>query len=276
MASVNKQNNYEQVYNVSEDPAVLSQATLSLCVIMPRGVWVAAYNGKSELVSIHYTGYSKRKPVWQTEFYEQLFATEPLLAKKDQVAGVFLCTEKNMIVPDALYDAEEAKNWLARLHMVEPGEMVQAFALPEEKTQYVLAVPVNIIELIKINFKRAKTLPFAYYQLNGHADDGLHAYCCVTPEQVCISVYNDQKLQWHRIADFSVNESLAFNIKHYCREHGIDDAAMQVHCTVATAVEYDTMNGLSHHYPTVWGKGEKPKSRWVPAISLANQLLSCV
>jgi hypothetical protein len=277
MASANTHNNYEQVYNASESPNLLAKASRTICVLMPRGVWAAAFSDENELLTIHYTGYSKNKPVWQLDFFEHLFGTEPIFADKNNVAGVFLCTAKNLLVPEELYSENEAKSWLHALHFVEPSEDVQAYSLLEQDARYVLAIPRNITELIRINFRNAETLPLALYQFKGVDTAKFKAYCCITPEHVCTTLHGDGKLLWHRITEYTNGEGAAFNIKHYCRENNIDESQLEVICNSMLASEYDAINGLSLQFRGVWdGSNERPKSRWQPSISLAKQLLACV
>ncbi len=98
----NNSNTYEQVYNVTEDESLLSKVGIVIGVLVQRGLLVAGFSTTKELLTMHYTGYNKSRPVWALDFFEHLFSNEPVLAGREKVKSMFICSEKNLIVPDAL------------------------------------------------------------------------------------------------------------------------------------------------------------------------------
>lgn len=269
---------YEQVYNVREDDSLLSQVEDVVCVLIQRGVLVIGYNAARELLTLHYTGYNKNKPVWALDFFEQLFANELLLTRRSKVRAVFICAEKNLVVPDALYDETEAKNWLKRIYFVEPGDVICSAHIDEDSAHYLYAVPVNITELIKINFEKAAVLPLPVYHFsNKPQEQNLYLQCCLTNDQVCTTLHNDGKLLWHKIFDQTCAEDIAYGIKHLCVENNISPAKISLACNAVSAAEYHTVNELSQYFPGIKsGNGLAISSDWDPVISLAQQLIACV
>lgn len=156
-----------------------------------------------ELLTIHYSEYSSTRPVWELDFFEQLFASEPLLAVREKVKGVFLAGDKNLVVPDELYSAPDAEAWLRRIHFVEHLDRVAAFAMENDKAQLLQAFPLNIVELVKINFKRATVLPLQEYQLEHSNTQSLHLQCFITRDQVFASLHNYSQLLWYQVFDYA-------------------------------------------------------------------------
>ena len=152
MATVTN-NIYEQIYNVQEDETIPSRVAFVICVLVQRGLLVAGFSVSKELLTLHYTGYNKTKPVWELSFFEHLFSQEPLLVAKEKVKAVFICSNKNLIVPDALYEEKDAQNWLKHIYFIEQKDVIESFRLEDDKASYLHAVPLSISELIKINFK---------------------------------------------------------------------------------------------------------------------------
>ncbi len=111
MTAINN-NTYEQVYYAHDDEGAMARVAHVICVLVRRGLMIAGFNNNKELLTIHYTGYSTNKAVWELDFFEHLFANEPLLIARDKVKGVFICSEKNLVVPGDLYDEREATRWL--------------------------------------------------------------------------------------------------------------------------------------------------------------------
>lgn len=270
-------NTYEQVYNVTEDESLLSRVGIVICVLVQRGLMVAGYSLTKELLTIHYTGYNKSKPVWALDFFEHLFANELLLAGRDKVKGVFICTDKNLIVPDALYDETEAKSWLKHIHFIERNDVITSCHLEDDKANYLFATPVNITELIKINFRKAAILPLPIYHFRNTQQKSLYLQCCITNEQVCATLHNYSQLLWHRVFVYSSAEDIAYHIKHLCVENNISPSKITLNSNTISAAEYSVLNEVSQYFPGMKsGSGYSVNTQWDAAISLAQQLIVCV
>ena len=277
MADIINTGNTEQVYNVREEEHLSARVALVLCVLVQRGVYIAGFSITKELLTIHYSEYSSTRPVWELDFFEQLFATEPLLAVREKVKGVFLAGDKNLVVPDELYAAAEAEAWLRKIHFVERSDRVAVFPMENDKAQLVQAFPLNIVELVKINFKKASVLPLQEYQMEYENAQSLHLQCFFTRDQVVATLHNYSQLLWYQVFDYACAEDIAYAIKNLCKENYIDPVKLHIACTAVSGSEYDVINELTRYFPSVKsGNGLTIHSRWDPAICLANQLLACV
>jgi len=268
---------YQQVFNIEEDETLLSRVEVVICILMQRGLFIAGFDGSKALLTIHYTGLSKSKQVWDLDFFEQLFANEQLLTMREKVKAVFISSDKNIIVPEDLYDESAAKKWLNRIHYVEQNELVTAYSLHSDKAKYVVATPVNITELVKINFKKANISPLPIYNFLGGRQQSLYLQCCISSEQVSATLHNYSQLMWHKVFTYTNAEDIAFEMKHLCMENNISPSKLNIVINAISAAEYDVINDLSQYYPGLKsGDGTTIQSRWQPAISLAKQLLGCV
>ncbi len=268
---------YEQIYNVHEDETLSHRVALVIGVLVPRGLYLAGFSITKELLTIHFMGYSTSKPVWELDFFEQLFASEPLLAVREKVKGIFVSSAKNLIVPDELYDETAAASWLHQLHYVEQQEVIATHPLENDKATYLQAVPTNINELIKINFKKAVVLPLCDYHFAAPQVQSLHMQCCLSNEQVTATLHNYSQLLWHRVFDYNTAEDIAYALKLMCKENYIDPAKLNITCNCLSGAEYDIINELTQYFAHLKaGNGLTIHTRWEPAISLANQLLGCV
>jgi hypothetical protein len=270
-------NTNEQVYNAKGDKSTASQIVFVICALVQRGLYIAGFSASKELLTIQYTGYNKNKPVWEIDFFEHIFNTDPILAKKDRVVGVFIGSDKNLIVPDELYDEDSAATWLSRIHFIETNDVIYTYPLADEKATYLLAAPVSITELVKINFQHAEVLPLAIYQFRGIHASGYQLQLCLSGEQVCITLHNSGQLLWHRVFGHTSAEEIAYVINNYCLENKIDPAQLNLACTGISATEFDRMNELTQYFPGLKaGDGSSISMIWDGAISLAQQLLACV
>ena len=270
-------NTNEQVYNAQGDKAIGSRLAAVICVLVQRGMFIAGFSPTNELLNIHYTSYNANKPVWALDFFEHIFSTDPALANKDIVKGVFVSTDKTLIVPEELYSKEEAEKWLSRIHFVEATDLVCAYALDDEKAYYLQAVPVGMLELIKINFARAEILPVSIYQFHNPNAGPYYTQICLSGEQVSVTLHNAGRLLWHKVYGYGSAEDIAYSLKQYCRESDIDPALLNVSCTGLSASEFETINELTQYFPKIKaGNGSDFTGMWDGAISLAQQLFACV
>ena len=269
-------NTNEQVYNVRENEALLPQVSSVVCVLVQRGLFIAGFNAVNELLTIQYSGYNRNRPVWELDFYEHIFSNEDILADKNKVKGVFINSDKNIIVPEELYTENDAKSWLKRVHYVEHSDAVTDYALHDEPATFVHAVPVNIAELVKIHFKSAVILPLSVYQLRNPNKRPVSMQLCLSNEQVCVSVHRGGRLQWHKVFGGSSAEDIAYQLNLYCKQNNIDTSGLYVTCTAFSAAEYDRINDLTQYFPGIVTGNGAINGIWHPAISLSQQLLACV
>ena len=267
----------EQVWNVSEDNTLSGQVSQVTVHLLPRGLLIAGFSPGNDLLTLHYTGFSNNRPIWELAFFEQLFAHGPLLANKANVKGVFILPDRQLLIPDELYDKNEAENWLCKIHFIERTDIIQHYPLSHTKAHYLYAVPVNITELIRINFNKASVLPASVYQFRNLPAKGAVAQCLITAEQVCATLHNNGQLLWHNVFDYNKAEDIAYPLMQVIDENLIPRHQVSVRCNGISAAEHVVIGNLSQYFPGITtGDGYGFTSSWEGAISLAIQLFSCV
>src|ERR1700739_1729665 len=95
-------NTFEQAYNAREGDDLSQKVVHVVCLLLPRAIMVAAFGATRDLLAIRYTCYGAGRRVWALDFFEHILLQEPLLAAREKVRGVFLASERNLIVPEAL------------------------------------------------------------------------------------------------------------------------------------------------------------------------------
>jgi hypothetical protein len=192
------------------------------------------------------------------------------------VKAVFINSSKNLVVPEDLYEEKAAKEWLKRIHYTEARDIIDTCPIEEDKARYLQAVPMNIAELIKINFKKAAILPMPVYHFRNPRKQSLFLHCYITSEQICATLHNYSQLLWHRIFDYTCPEDIAFGIKHFCMENNISPSKIAFRCDAISAAEYNTLTMLSQYFPGIRSGKGVINTNWDASISLAQQLFECV
>jgi len=275
MTAINK-NTFEQVYNVREKEDLSPKVSHVICLLLQRGIMVAGFNASGDLLVIHYTGYNPSKPVWALDFFEHIFVQEPLFANRDKVKGVFILGDRSLLVPDALYEKDDAGKWLRGIHYIEAKERTGAYSLERDKATYIYAAALGILELLKINFKKSAILPLPAYQFQNTSNQGAYINCFITSEQACATFYNNGQLLWHKVFDYSTAEDIAYEINHLCRTYNILSSEVTLACDTISAAEHNILLALSQFFPGMRSGIGPIKNNWDGAISLAQLLFKCV
>lgn len=270
--AIEHQNIYRQVYNVREDEQLLAGLHHVTCIFARRAVLAIGYDANNELLSLHYAGYGKERPVWELGFFEQLFHQEPLLVQHDKISNVFVLTSSEMLVPDALYNKDAAEQWFKSIHFTERNDVITHYAAAAHKAMYLYTIPHGINELIRISCHSAVVRPLAAGQLGNAAP----LQCVLTGEQACVTLQNNGKLLWHKVFDYAQAEDVAYEIKLLCKEHNINSDKITIACGSISTTEYAAVNGLSQYFGGITGSdGQYIKSLWGPTLSMVKQLEAC-
>lgn len=270
---VEHQNIYRQVYNAREDEQLLSRLDKVTCVFARRCLLAIGYDAAGELLSVHYVAYGKERPVWELDFFEQLFHQEPMLVKQNKINKVFVLTSSNVIIPAELYDKGEAENWFNKIHFTEPNDTVTHYQLAAGQPYYLYNIPHGINELIKISCRNAAVRPLPACQLTKPAQP---LQCILTHEQASITLHHNNKLLWHKVIDYTQAEDVAYEIRLVCSEHNINADRLTMACSAVSTTEYAAINALSQYSGSITGgDGQFIKSLWGPVLSLVKQLETC-
>jgi len=272
-----KQNRLRQVYNAPGEVNVLAQIQELICVLSRRCILAAGINQTGNVVTMHYMAYTPDKTIWDMDFFDYSFATEPIFVAKEKMKKVFFCSEKEMISPDALFEKGAVEQWLQKIYFLEQTDVCIHKTLPVQQVHISYAIPLNIRELISINFKNAEILPFSIYHLECKVSPNYFTKLCLTSEQAMVSIYSHQKLIWHKIFPYIRAEDVAYEIRLVCAEHNIDANRMLINANYLDITEYVIVNELSQFFAAIrTGEGQKIEDLWGPVLSLIQQLKICV
>ncbi len=156
MSEVINNNLNQQVYTIHNSDALLNQVDKVFCVLLPRGVLIAGFSDRGDLLMIRYSDYKPDLPIWILDFFEHQFINEPLLTDSTKVTAVFIASDKSYIVPDTLYSEETAQEWLKKLYYIEINETIATYPLRDDKAVFVYAWASAIESLVNRYFTKAK------------------------------------------------------------------------------------------------------------------------
>jgi hypothetical protein len=270
-------NSFNQYYNINDDEVTPSQVDNMLCVLVQRGFLIAGFNSRKELLTIRYFGNRPDKIAWDAEFFNSIILNEPFLADTEKVKGLFLLSERNMIVPHDLYKEQTSKNWLRQIHFIEQDDFIEAYPLDADRAVYIMAIPGLIKNLVTNNFRNAEIKPLALYQFRKPPKIGLCLQAFVSAEQACAAIHIDGNLLWHRVFDYNSAEDIVFEGKYLCKENNYFATKLSILFNSLTAAEFPVLSEYSQYYPAMKsGEGNRIHTSWDAPVTLIQQLQACV
>ncbi len=266
------------VYNVHEGESLLGQVGKVICIILPRGFLVAGFSERGDLLMIRYKDYDKSLPTWIIDFYEHHFIDEPLLSQPQAVVATFIGSDKYLITPNKLYEEHAARKWMDSLFFIEDSDIIATHHLHEDQAQYIYAFPGPIKGLATRYFNDTKVLPLPAYQFTQHQKSDIGIHCCITPEQVFATLYQNKILQWHQVFSYQTGEDIAYHISLLCKQKNIRSEALDIECSLIHSGLNPILGNLSQYFPNIRqseGGMMSTNRQWMPTISLLQRLYVC-
>lgn len=268
----------EQIYKLHTGDNLLTQVARVNIILMPRGLCVAGFSDRGDLLMIKNNEYKKALPQWIIDFFEHQFLNDQALATPHKVSSVFVATEKAMLAPEVLYKPGEAESWLKKLHYIESNEIINTHHLREDKAYYLYAWPSAIKNLINRYFTKAKILPFATYQFYKPFKAECSMQLSLTTDKAFATLYKDRELHWHQVFNYKSTEDIVYQVKHVCQQFEINSQEMALQCTVANKNLGNHVTDMLQFFPGLkdgTGTVVTNDRSWVSNIYLIQQLYAC-
>lgn len=264
-------------YVANGHETVLSEVASVICVLMPRAFLVAGFSEEGQVMMARYNSYAATDAAWDASFFEHEFMTETLLGVPQQVKAIFVGSEEAMLIPETLYEARAAREWMAKLQTICPSDVLHTYKAETPAAQYAFALPAPLDKLLHRYFGETPVLPVAAYQFYKPAKSGSLLQCLITQDTVVASLHQIGRLIWHRQFDYGTVEDIAWQIARLCRELHIPRIDLNLQATVICDSCFGLLPELERYFPKIrWSaSGPTDASDWVPVCYLLQQLYVC-
>ena len=268
-----------QSYNAHDGVNLIGQVSKVIFILFPRGLMVAGFSMQGDLLMAKYTDYKEVLPVWILDFYEHRFIDEQLLSDGNKVTAVFIACEKSLLVPDELYDTEEANKWLQRLYFIEPTETIESYRMHDDKCHYLYTSPGTIKNVVNRYFPHAQLLPLSSYQFFKPYKTDPVLQCCIASDHVYATLYKNKTLYWHQIFSYAVAEDIAYQIQLICKQYRINTDNLELQATIVHKGLSNVTQDLTQYFPKLkYGnnaEGYEAAKDWGKTVALLQQLFAC-
>lgn len=268
----------EQIYKLHTGDNLVAQIARVIVVLMPRGISVAGFSDRGDLLMIKNNEYKRTLPQWIIDFFEHQFLNDQMLSAPHKVTSVFIATEKTLLAPEVLYKPNEAESWLKKLYHVESNEIITTHHLREDKAYYLYAWPSAIKSLINRYFTKSKILPFSTYQFYKPFKAECSMQMSLTADKAFATLYKNRELHWHQVFSYKSSEDLVYQVNHVANLFDIAPLQMALQCTVANKGLANHISDLLQYFPGLkdgTGTVVTNERTWVSNIYLIQQLYAC-
>jgi hypothetical protein len=255
-----------QHFTMHDDP-LTNIETLHL-VIWDKGLCIAGYDHYGNVLTTKVYSYA----AWDIAAIESIFINEPLVAGPQPVTHIWIAEERNIIVPQHLYQAEAAGEWLRKFHFIEAGETVHDTTITQHLQATVVYPLLDKLQaLLHKYFAEGKTEAISGMILCQEATTEYNtADITFLDKKVVLTVRNHGKLVTHQITEPGNMDNLAYKIALICQECDIKQGQLRVSLSGLCLTD-DNVNELKAFFPNMTVADSEQSSSFI----LLSKLISC-
>lgn len=255
-----------QHFNMHDDP-LTNIETLHL-VIWDKGLCIAGYDLEGNVLTTKVYNFA----AWDIGAIESVFINEPLVAGPQPVTHIWIAEERNITVPQHLYQTAAAEEWLRKFHFVEAGETVHSTTISQHLQATVVYPLADKLEvLIHKYFAEGRTDAISGMLLCQESPAGQDtADITFLDKKVVLTVRSNGKLLNHQITEAGDINNVVYKIAVICGANGLKQDELRVSLSGLCITE-ETITELRSFFP----KMNVPGSEQFSSFTLLSKLISC-
>ncbi len=255
-----------QHFTMHDDP-LTNIETLHL-ILWDKGLCIAGYDAQGHVLTAKVYRYA----IWDIATIEAIFINEPLVAGPQPVTHIWIAEERNIIVPQHLYQAEAAAQWLRQFHFIEAGETVHATTIRQHlKATVVYPLSDKLQSLLRKYFAEGQIESISGMILCQEAT-AEHDTADITflDKKVVLTLRNNNRLISHQITEPGDISNLLYQIALICQEADIKQDQLRLSIS-GLCLNEGHVNELKAFFP----KMTVPGSEQFSSFTLLSKLISC-
>ena len=253
-----------QSFNMHDDP-LTNIETLHL-LIWEQGLCIAGYGPDESVLTTKVYVFQKD----DIHAVESIFMNEPLVAGPQPVTRIWIADERNMIIPQHLFNEEAAAEWLGKFHFISQGESVQSTTL-KQPISIVYPIANDLSALLRKYFPEGKMNALSAVLLQQEISSENNTLDLVfLKETIALTLRKKGKLISHQIEAYSDINNLIYKIASISKDYEIAQEELKVSLS-GFCIEENATNELKAFYP----KMTIPGSEQFSSFTLLSKLISC-
>lgn len=264
-------------FHANEHNTLLSEVDSVLCVLLPKAVLAAGFNADGQVVVAHFNADPATKTNWEPDFFEQQFMGETLLGVPQQIRAVFVASEHALLIPQSVFHADAARQWIQKLAAASPNEVLHHHPISQPEASYAFTLPAPMDKLLHRYFDTTPVLPLALYQHHKPTKAQCLMQCFVAEGRAYASLHQNGVLAWQQQFPCTTAEDIVWQVLGICHELHIPRVDVQMELTMASDAHFEMATELERYFPKIkWTRAAGAEDgAWAPALFLLQQLFVC-
>lgn len=255
---------------------LLSQVQKIICLYTPFSIVTAGYHPSGEVLMINSS--SHKGKAWDIHFYEEEMINDVLWGTPDLVTGVFVWADKSMLVPENLFNTDEASHWLNCTFFIEKEDTIAHKFFENQSAYCSYSFPKSLEKLIKNYADHAPIAPLSCAHFKNKVVDVLQ--CTIAQHGVMASLHLGNQLLWHQHFEYESTEDILYHLTAVCQQYGIEIQNYLISLSTATPL----MNARQLAFKQFFSNIPQKKNslvdiiapEWSSTVFLFQQLYPCV
>lgn len=253
-----------QHFNMHDDP-LTNIETLHL-LIWEQGLCIAGYGPDESVLTTKVYVF----PKGDIHAVESIFMNEPLVAGPQPITRAWIADERNMIVPQHLFNEEAAANWLNKFHFISYNESIQSTTL---KQPISIAYPLSndLSALLRKYFPEGKVNALSGVLLQQEISSENDTLELVfLKETIALTLRKKGKLITHQIEAYTDIHNLVYKVASISKDNEIAQEHLKVSVS-GLCIDENSLNELKAFYP----KMTVPGTAQFSSFTLLSKLITC-
>lgn len=191
-------------YNESAD---LSRLAYHKLIFWNDGICFLGYSDEHTIVAAKSLSFA---PDISAEEFTGFLLDEPLLGGGEPVVQLLLLSERQMLIPEGLFDVNESEKWFRTIHFVDVHETVEVFAFNKPKAVGLEAIRKDLVSVVKGIYADVAVLGFSNHLVNLFDEGAGNIGVTVLGNKAVLQAYRFQQLHALLVTDASEGEVLQF------------------------------------------------------------------
>lgn len=187
---------------------LLSQVQKVICILSPGSIVTAGFHPSGEVLMINASVNAHQN--WDMRFFEEHIVNDVLWVSTDLIAGIFVASEKELIIPESLYSVEDAKAWLHKTYFIDAQEAIGHLHLQSQSAHCVYAYPQSLNDVLGQFLENFTIKPLCCAHFQNKVVDVLQV--CIGEQYAFASLHKGHHLVWHQMFEYQNAEDIVYQI----------------------------------------------------------------
>lgn len=265
-----------QSFHAHQGSELQKQVHHVICLISQQKFISVGYHPSGEALVIN--EYTTSFENWDNQSLSKAIQNDTLCAKSENIKAIFFSSHKNILIPETLFNKNDAAVWLSSMFFISKNEAILDFKISSNKTRCCYAIPKQWLEAISSLGTDIQLLPVSACHFKDNMIDIIQ--CSIDYKYVTISIHKNSELVCYHTFEYETVEDIVYHLTNACHNKSIDIKDIMISIGTCSSELNNTQKILKEYFPnTVFKKAilsDVIAPHWSSTILLLQKLNACV